>query len=231
MYTFLGKINQFYKFNANCKESEKQGKGPGSCGGNKNNDITINRIYRDNPGKEWLSHEREYAKKQLLQKGRNFAGAVTASFEGRLPTKMLASLHGVNNEHNIKNILNDFKSKPIRESIRNEGVREPIMLYVGFDGTTKIAEGNHRVALANEFRLKDVPVDIRYFAGGELVDGNFKLRNFEKETNQKYIDMENQIKQLSQVKDINNMSDKVYDIGNMSDEEFFNNLKKDYDKR
>ena len=35
MYTFLGKINQFYKFNANCKDSEKTGKGPGSCGGSK----------------------------------------------------------------------------------------------------------------------------------------------------------------------------------------------------
>ena len=40
MYQFTGKIGYFYKFNANCKQEEKQGEGPGSCGGQKDTLIT-----------------------------------------------------------------------------------------------------------------------------------------------------------------------------------------------
>lgn len=34
MYEFVGKRNQLYKFNANCKQEEKIGTGPGSCSTN-----------------------------------------------------------------------------------------------------------------------------------------------------------------------------------------------------
>ena len=92
---------------------------------------------------------------------------------------MIAKLPGENNEHINKNILNDFKSEPIKESIKNEGVKEPITIFVNHLGDAYISEGNHRTALANHFGLKDVPVDVRYFAGGELVEGPWELDKFE----------------------------------------------------
>lgn len=155
--------------------------------------VVVERIHRDNPGGDWLKGEHEYAKSKYEKTGKINAGSVTASIDGRMPTSMLAKLPGVNDEHKNPNILNDYKAKPIRDSIKNEGVKEAIMIYVGFNGEAKIAEGNHRVHLADEFGLKDVPVDIRYFAGGELVDGDFKLSKFENETDKKYSDMEKEI--------------------------------------
>jgi len=162
---------------------------PGSS--SKSENIKVDSIHRDNPGGDWLRNERAYAKEKFDKSGNAHGGSVTATFEGRLPVKMLANLPGKNNEHTNTNILHDYKAEPIRESIKNEGVKEAVMVWVGFDGTSVIAEGNHRVALANEFGQKDIPVDIRYFAGGELAESDFKLTKFEEETPQKYKDMEN----------------------------------------
>lgn len=224
-------FNAYIKLNYNCPESEKSGSGPGSCSRTIKQDIVVTRVHRDNPGGHWLSSEREYAKSQYEKTGRISAGAVTAILDGRLPTSMLAKLPGVNKEHTNKNILNDYKSAPIRDSIKNEGVKEPVMLYVGFNGKAYIAEGNHRVHLADEFKLKDVPVDIRYFAGGELEDGAFKLRNFETETDPKYIEMEKQLKDKSESKRIDKTKDiLIYDTDLMSDEEFYAKLKKEYEE-
>jgi len=231
-------FNSYVLLNSNCKQEEKSGSGPGSCSGSIKSDIIVTRVHRDNPGGDWLAREREYAKNQYEKTGRINAGAVTATLDGRLPTDMLAKLPGVNKEHTNKNILNDFKSKRIRDSIKNEGVKEPIMLYVGFNGKAYIAEGNHRVHLADEFKLKDVPVDIRYFAGGELVDGNFKLRNFEKDTDPKYVKMENQLKvqklnpkRYDQTDDIDIKDVPIYDVDSMSAEEFNAKLKKEYEEQ
>ena len=41
MWEFIGRTGTYYKLNANCKESEKSGEGPGSCGGKTNNDSVL----------------------------------------------------------------------------------------------------------------------------------------------------------------------------------------------
>jgi hypothetical protein len=152
--------------------------------------IEISRVWQDNPGvswmgergKEWLDADRAYAaKKYDPKRGRVIAGTATAGFEGRLPTSMVSSLPGENGEHKNKEILTDYKASPIKESIKNEGVKEPITIFVNHLGDAYISEGNHRAALAKEFKHKDVPVEVRYFAGGELVDGPWKLDKFRKE--------------------------------------------------
>jgi len=160
--------------------------------------VTVDKIHRDIPNLRWLNSEREYAREKF-ENGDNFRGTVTATFLGRLPVSMVSKLPGKNNEHTLPNVLHDFKSEPIRESIQKEGVKEPIMLWVGFNGQTVIAEGNHRTKLAEEFNQESIPVEIKYFAGGELVNGNFKLSNFDKETSQKYLDMEKEMEKLAEV--------------------------------
>ena len=186
MWEFVGKNRYFYKLNAKCKRGTVDDT-------NKCNDISIDpsnmsikidRVWHDNPGRDWLKDEIEYAKSKYVpntktKKGHVIVGSVTAGFEGRLPVSMIKNLPGENNEHLNKEILSDFKSIPIKESIKKEGVKEPITIFVNHLGDAYISEGNHRTALAADIGLKDVPVEVRYFAGGELIDGPWKLNKFE----------------------------------------------------
>ena len=41
MWEFVGQNHYFYKLNANCRQEEKQGEGPGSYGGNRKRDMTV----------------------------------------------------------------------------------------------------------------------------------------------------------------------------------------------
>lgn len=154
---------------------------------------TITKVHRDVPNISWLQNDREYAKERAAKTGRPITGTVTASFEGRLPIEIVKDLPGENNEHTNKDILTDFKAEPIFESIKNEGVKEPITIFVNYEGKAYISEGNHRTHIAYATGQKDIPVEVRYFSGGEFIKGTWNLRNFEKETPEKYIEFENAI--------------------------------------
>ena len=80
LYTFLGKKGHFYKLNANCSKDVKQGEGPGSCGGQNENEpnIKIDDIYHSKSGKYvvfTLSNNKLdtkiYGKSNIDSEGRN----------------------------------------------------------------------------------------------------------------------------------------------------------------
>ena len=55
------------------------------------------------------------------------------------------------------------------------------MVWVNYDGKAYIAEGNHRVAFASIERGEEfIPIDIRYFAGSEQVEGILNPKILEK---------------------------------------------------
>jgi hypothetical protein len=195
LYKFIGKKGQMYKMdfiklNSNCPKEEKNGVGPGSCSNDVKSSTIISKVHRDIPSISWLKGEREYAASRQMKTGRPIAGTMTSSFMGRLPVSMIKNLPGENKEHLNKEILSDYKAKPIFDSIKNEGVKEPITIFVNYKGDAYISEGNHRVHIADAVGLKDVPVDVRYFAGGELVNGKWNLKNFDKNIDSKYLEME-----------------------------------------
>ena len=239
--SYLADAFETIKLNYNCPDSEKNGTGPGSCGGNKPSDslenfklgdkptksreqepvvkkvkdilfgnssnIQITKVHRDVPGLSWLEEDRAYAKERSVKTGKPITGTVTASFEGRLPIEMVKDLPGENNEHTNKDILTDFKAEPIFESIKNEGVKEPITIFVNHEGKAYISEGNHRTHIAAATGQKDIPVEVRYFSGGEFIKGTWNLRNFEKETPEKYIEFEKTINNESRKQDSAYLSD------------------------
>ena len=138
----------------------------------------LHSAWHDNPGGSWEEHERRYAQ-QEWEKGRKVVGSPTAGIEGRLPTLLVAELPGLLDEHRLPGILHDPKSQAIKDSVRQVGVLEPIFINVNHLGLAYINEGNHRAALARFFGHKTVPVEVRYFAGGEKIEKAWNLERLQ----------------------------------------------------
>jgi hypothetical protein len=124
------------------------------------------KFFVDNPGGEWLEHDRERAK------GSKMGGSVTGGFHEtmQIPTKFTKNLRGLQGEHNIRKITDPDVQK-LMKAIKAEGIYEPIFINVHWDGEAWINEGNRRAMIARALGMKTIPVNIRYFAGGERVDG------------------------------------------------------------
>lgn len=187
--SYLDEVAEQLKLNYKCEFNGQDNKCQNTTS-SINNNIIITRTHRDIPSISWLKGEREYAKGRQEKTGRPINGTVTSSFEGRLPVSMIKNLPGENKEHLNKKILTDYKATPIFESIKQEGVKEPVTIFVNYKGDAYISEGNHRTAIANAVGLKDIPVEVRYFAGGELVNGPWNMKNFVKDIDPKYLNME-----------------------------------------
>jgi hypothetical protein len=139
---------------------------------------SISRTWRDNPGGSWLAEERA-DDEERYQNGRRVPGTPTGGFEGHMPMEMIGKLPGLNDEHLNRQILHDFKSDPIRDSVKSEGIKEAVFINVNHRGDAFISEGNHRTALAREFGFKSIPVEVRYYGGGEDVPGPWNLKDLE----------------------------------------------------
>jgi hypothetical protein len=139
-------------------------------------------IRLDNPGGEWLEHQRSRAKET------GYLGDVTAYLKDHKPVmvnpKALKYIPGARGEHiiganNQRGV--GSKAKAIRESLRSgENIREPIFITVDYRGKALISEGNNRLAVAIEEGVSEIPVEIRWFAGGEQVDGPLSPENLQR---------------------------------------------------
>jgi hypothetical protein len=139
---------------------------------------------QDNPGGSWLRGQMWRAARQFrAAQGRGLglvAGATTATVETRLPAKLLTRLPGIMGEH-LKIHPGDAKVASMAEVIRKRGaikfkgrVYKPF-INVNYRGQAFINEGNHRVRAYAAAGKKSVPVQISYFAGGELRRGPASL--------------------------------------------------------
>ncbi len=122
------------------------------------------KFFVDNPGGGWLEHERNLAKK------RKMGGSVTGGFHEYflIPIKMVLSLKGMQGE---RRTLSEPRVQELMKSIEQYGIRDPIFINVQYDGSALINEGNRRTLIAKTLGMKHVPVEIKYYAGGEQVDG------------------------------------------------------------
>jgi predicted nucleotidyltransferase len=134
----------------------------------------------DVPNEDWLQDKIDYAK----SKGRNsfgvpYMGSTTASVRGtppRVRVMRLASLPGMRNEQmNVRKDdlkwLMDYMERtgklPPKSSDPNDEYLPFIM--VAYNGEAWVNEGNHRIMAAYRLNWPDMPVEIRYFDGGERV--------------------------------------------------------------
>lgn len=71
-----------------------------------------------------------------------------------IPTKDLMLLHNEGGYRNNEQITN------LRNSIKQGGITEPIEIYMKHDGTYGIENGNHRLQIANELGIDNIPVKL-----------------------------------------------------------------------
>jgi hypothetical protein len=142
--------------------------------------ITEGKLSVDVPNEAWLQDKIDYAK----SKGRNsygvpYMGSTTASVVGtplKVRVMRLASLPGMRNEQ-----LNVRKSdlKWLMDYMEKTGKLPPMssspdreylpFIMVAYNGEAWVNEGNHRIMAAYRLNWQDMPIEIRYFDGGERI--------------------------------------------------------------
>ena len=124
------------------------------------------KVRTDNPGGEWLENEKRRARES------GFRGAVTGYLKKaiELDPQKLKDIRGANNEVRVPG---ESQYDMLRPSVERYGLYEDSPILIGVDqfGEPRIIEGNTRTAVARDLGLRAVPAEVRYFAGGEGVEG------------------------------------------------------------
>jgi len=129
-------------------------------------------VYKEDiPNENWLAGKVQDAE----EGGRNKwgvprrMGSVTGYFKRplNLPTYLLSTLKGESGEQ--ENVRED-SLKYIRENW-DEVKKEPVYVEVDPFGVAWVSEGNHRIMVARELGEASLPVEVRYFSGGQRKAG------------------------------------------------------------
>lgn len=128
------------------------------------------RLIEDIPNDSWLQGKIDYA----ISKGRNQWGVphmstVTGYFDKpvEVSLRVLSRLKGQRDEQN--NVREDSLDY-IRKNW-DEASEQPPYIEVAHNGEAWVSEGNHRIMVAAEKGLESLPVEIRYFDGGQRRSG------------------------------------------------------------
>lgn len=129
----------------------------------------------DVPNERWLQKKIDYAKRKgRTSYGVPYMGTTTAytSQNTRVPVDILRQLLGMRREQqnvrqdNLKalvKIMKDTGRLPMHQG------QYPPSINVAWNGEAWVNDGNHRIMAAAALGWKDLPVQIRYFDGGERV--------------------------------------------------------------
>ena len=128
------------------------------------------KLSEDIPNERWLQGKVDYA----IEKGRNRYGVphmstVTGYFDKpvQVSLRVLSKLKGETDEqNNVRQASLDY----IRKNW-DEVSKSPPYIEVAYNGEAYISEGNHRIMVAIEKGLDSMPVEIRYFDGGQRKNG------------------------------------------------------------
>lgn len=133
---------------------------------------------QDNPAvsrgnTEWLASKQRtaYSDPALLR------GAITGYFKDvvHIPVDMLDGVPGANKENPAPGT---YKYDELMKDVKKEGWKPtPILVGVNHKGKAHILEGNHRVAVARALGQTHIPGDIRWWNGGEEVEGDWHPKN------------------------------------------------------
>lgn len=134
-------------------------------------------LITDVPNDDWLNSKINYAK----EKGRNsfgvpYMGSTTGYLSGpiRLPVNLLKHLPGMRGEQSnvryddlkaIMKIMSDTGKLPLTDS----GKEYAPFVVVAHNGEAWVSEGNHRIMAADKLGWDTLPVELKYFDGGERI--------------------------------------------------------------
>lgn len=135
----------------------------------------------DNPGGDWLKGKIEDLKTAKPNQFGNPSrmGSITGTWSRHvlLPVSLVSTIPGLNNEH-VHVRQHDFDSL---HGVMSKTQRLPIpphmdkqyspFVVVDYEGKPWVSEGNHRIMVAKKLGWKYIPIELRYFTGGEGVPG------------------------------------------------------------
>ncbi len=125
-------------------------------------------VRTDNPGGEWLASQRRRAEESR----RPVSGAITGYLKRpiELDPQKLAVIPGASGERRVPG---DPQYDALRPLVEAEGLYKdsPILVGINHRGEPYIVEGNTRAAVARDLGIDRIPAEVRYFAGGEGVEG------------------------------------------------------------
>lgn len=129
---------------------------------------------RDVPNNTWLYEQVAYARKQKRNEfGVPYMGKITGTYDNPVMMKVddLLKLKGQRGEQSR---VREKDLEWLKEHMGKEGkLPEPSgkeyapYIEVGYDGVPWVSEGNHRIMAAKALGWDELPVEIRYFDGGE----------------------------------------------------------------
>ena len=140
--------------------------------------ITESQLRVDVPSKDWLNSKIAYAKEKGRDRwGAPYFGATTASVRGdvRVPVDVLRRLPGMRNEQQnvrqvdlaaIVKIMKDTGRLPLT----NRGEEYVPFIMVAYNGEAWINEGNHRIMAAAQLGWDSLPIELKYYDGGEWIE-------------------------------------------------------------
>ena len=132
----------------------------------------------DVPNEEWLQDKIDYAKSKGRDEwGAPFFGSTTAYARPnpQVSVVRLELLKGMRNEqNNVRKTdlewLMARMEKTGKLPLTNQGEEYAPFVMVAYNGEAWVSEGNHRIMAAYRLGWKKMPVEIKYFDGGERVE-------------------------------------------------------------
>lgn len=134
----------------------------------------------DNPGGDWL----KYKIQDIQSAGTNRFGAparfgsTTAWFTEpvMIPVAIAAMIDGISGEQsNVRKDSLDWLTKYMKANGHlpktERGTEYVPFITVDYTGTPWVNEGNHRIMAAKALGWKYIPVELKYYTGGEKQEG------------------------------------------------------------
>jgi len=142
-------------------------------------EILCEHLRVDVPNEEWLQKKIAYAiKKGPDEYGVPYHDSTTAYISGNmpvmLPVSILKTLPGMRGEQNavrkddLKWLIDHMRETGKLPLVHGEEYAP--FVSVMYDGSAWINEGNHRIMAAAALGWSELPVELRYYDGGERVE-------------------------------------------------------------
>ena len=173
------KWGEKYKRSINCTNPKGFSQRAHCAGRKKNEAIVEALLVTDVPNEDWLEGKREYAKSRGRDSfGVPYLGSTTAYVRQpsyvELPVDLLARIPGARGEQSnvryddlkaIMKIMQDTGKLPLDSN----GKEYMPFITVAWNGEPWVSEGNHRIMAAKRLGWKTLPVELKYFDGGERI--------------------------------------------------------------
>lgn len=139
---------------------------------------------QDNPGGDWLASKQRWAEEDMAKRGgkgyvgKGITGATTGYFNKpvNLPVSHLINLPGAEGEEAFRGNSDNQKMDHLKNEIGHpdnfDSEKHPIFIAVNHKGDSCVMEGNHRLTYAHQNGIKHIHTEVRYYNGGEDVNGH-----------------------------------------------------------